>query len=132
MTFFRQIGGTVALAFVGTIFGSAFADQLVPQLLANGVPQPLITGIQRPAPAFDYRPAARAWVTCATNLAAIIPPQFQSYIPNIIEGIHGGIQPRDGSDLLAGCRGSHRGGRGGSGDQGDTAPLRQYRSRPCG
>ena len=30
LTFFRQIGGTIALAFVGTIFGTTFADQLVP------------------------------------------------------------------------------------------------------
>ena len=38
LTFFRQIGGTIALAFVGTIFGTTFADQLVPQMAAAGVP----------------------------------------------------------------------------------------------
>src|SRR4249919_421643 len=44
LTFFRQIGGTIALAFVGTIFGTTFADQLVPQMVAAGVPQPVIAG----------------------------------------------------------------------------------------
>ena len=44
LTFFRQIGGTIALAFVGTIFGTTFKDQLVPQMAAAGVPQPIITG----------------------------------------------------------------------------------------
>ena len=38
LTFFRQIGGTIALAFVGTIFGTTFKDQLVPQMAAAGVP----------------------------------------------------------------------------------------------
>ena len=32
LTFFRQIGGTVALAIVGTIFGSSFLEQLGPQM----------------------------------------------------------------------------------------------------
>jgi MFS family permease len=87
LTFFRQIGGTIALAFVGTIFGSAFADQLVPQLLANGVPQSLISGMQQAGAGFDIGQLTGVG-DLATNLAAIIPPQFQSLIPNIIEGIH--------------------------------------------
>jgi EmrB/QacA subfamily drug resistance transporter len=37
LTFFRQIGGTVALAFVGTIFATSFQEQLGPQLVAAGV-----------------------------------------------------------------------------------------------
>ena len=32
LTFFRQIGGTIALAFVGTIFATSFQDHLVPQI----------------------------------------------------------------------------------------------------
>src|SRR4029077_11415824 len=39
LTFFRQIGGTIALAFVGTIFATSFQDNLIPQLTAAGVPQ---------------------------------------------------------------------------------------------
>jgi EmrB/QacA subfamily drug resistance transporter len=88
LTFFRQIGGTIALAFVGTIFGSAFADQLVPQLLASGVPQPLITGMQQAGGGFDIGQLTGVG-DLATNLAAVIPAQFQSFIPNIIDGIHG-------------------------------------------
>ena len=36
LTFFRQIGGTIALAFVGTIFATSFQDNLVPQMTAAG------------------------------------------------------------------------------------------------
>jgi hypothetical protein len=38
LTFFRQIGGSVALAFVGTIFAQTLRDDLGPQMVAAGVP----------------------------------------------------------------------------------------------
>ena len=38
LTFFRQIGGTVALAFVGTIFGTSFQEELPRQMVSAGVP----------------------------------------------------------------------------------------------
>ena len=38
LTFFRQIGGAVALAVVGTIFGSTFLEQIAPRMSAAGVP----------------------------------------------------------------------------------------------
>src|SRR6478672_10098186 len=44
LTFFRQIGGTIALAFVGTIFATSFQDNLIPQLTAAGVPQQIVDG----------------------------------------------------------------------------------------
>ena len=45
LTFFRQIGGTVALAIVGTIFTTSFLDQLGPQLAAAGAPQSVVLGV---------------------------------------------------------------------------------------
>ena len=36
LTFFRQIGGTIALAFVGTIFASTFQNDLVSYAKAQG------------------------------------------------------------------------------------------------
>jgi EmrB/QacA subfamily drug resistance transporter len=38
LTFFRQIGGSVALAIAGTIFGQTFAQQLEPSLVSQGIP----------------------------------------------------------------------------------------------
>ena len=38
LTFFRQIGGSVGLAVVGTIFAQQFASRLQPSLLEAGVP----------------------------------------------------------------------------------------------
>ena len=42
LTFFRQIGGTIALAFVGTIFGTTFQEQIGPQMATAGVPPDVI------------------------------------------------------------------------------------------
>src|SRR4029078_12346203 len=36
LTFFRQIGGSVALAIVGTIFGTKFTEQLIPTIVGSG------------------------------------------------------------------------------------------------
>jgi EmrB/QacA subfamily drug resistance transporter len=88
LTFFRQIGGTISLAFVGTIFGTAFADNLVPQMTAAGVPAPLVDGFTKSGGNFDL-----SQLTGVGNLpqvlASVIPPQFQSAIPLIVDGIHG-------------------------------------------
>jgi hypothetical protein len=42
LTFFRQIGGTVALAFVGTIFGTSFQEEFPKQMVTTGVPPNII------------------------------------------------------------------------------------------
>ena len=58
LTFFRQIGGTVALAFVGTIFATSFEDNIGPQMTAAGVPRRSSTASPRPAPAVSLDPAS--------------------------------------------------------------------------
>ena len=46
LTFFRQIGGSVALAFVGTIFATTFQNDFVPQLTQAGVSQGTMAQIE--------------------------------------------------------------------------------------
>jgi len=88
LTFFRQIGGTIALALVGTIFGTSFKDNLFPQMGAAGVPPELLQGFAQSGGGFDLGQLTGVG-DLATILAGVIPPQFQSAIPAIIEGIHG-------------------------------------------
>ena len=38
LTFFRQVGASVGLAFVGTIFAESYASRLGPSLTGSGVP----------------------------------------------------------------------------------------------
>jgi EmrB/QacA subfamily drug resistance transporter len=88
LTFFRQIGGSVALAFVGTIFAQSFTEDLIPQFKAAGVPDPLIQGFQQNTGSFDLAQLTGVGDISAA-LAKVLPPEAQQFIPNIIEGIHG-------------------------------------------
>jgi EmrB/QacA subfamily drug resistance transporter len=94
LTFFRQIGGTISLAFVGTIFGTTFQEQLVPQMSAAGVPAQVTDGFTQASAggAFDFNQLTGVGDLGAAILAAT-PPQFQDairpFIPAMIEGIHG-------------------------------------------
>jgi EmrB/QacA subfamily drug resistance transporter len=111
LTFFRQIGGTIALAFVGTIFGQSFKDQLVPQLTAAGVPQPVITGFTQGTGngGVDLNQLTGVGDLGAAILAAV-PPAFQDaikpIIPNIVEGIHGAFSLAVGQTFWLGVVGA--------------------------
>jgi EmrB/QacA subfamily drug resistance transporter len=88
LTFFRQIGGSVALAFVGTIFAQTFSQDLIPQFRVSGVPESLIQGFQQASGSIDVAQLTGVGDLSAT-LAKVLPPAAQPFIPNIIEGIHG-------------------------------------------
>ena len=93
LTFFRQIGGTVSLAIVGTLFASSFKDQLVPSLTAAGVPGPLVANFSSASSSggFDFNSLTGTGDLGATILAQT-PPQFQAavapFVGNIVNGIH--------------------------------------------
>jgi EmrB/QacA subfamily drug resistance transporter len=92
LTFFRQVGGSVALAFVGTIFATAFQNDLLPQMSAAGVPAQIIQGFGQNGGGFDTGNLT-AVGDLGTAILASVPPQFQAvvqpYIANIVQGIHG-------------------------------------------
>jgi EmrB/QacA subfamily drug resistance transporter len=93
LTFFRQIGGSVALAIVGTIFGSTFLEQIGPQLGAAGVPAQVVTGFGQgmSSGALDFNQLTGVGDLGAAILAAT-PEAFrgalQPFIPQIVTGIH--------------------------------------------
>jgi EmrB/QacA subfamily drug resistance transporter len=89
LTFFRQIGGSVALAFVGTIFAQTFQDDLVPQFVLAGVPDQVIQGFRQAMASggFDLNNLTGVGDIGAQITAAF--PQLAPVVPNIVEGIHG-------------------------------------------
>jgi EmrB/QacA subfamily drug resistance transporter len=93
LTFFRQIGGSVALAIVGTIFGSTFLEQIGPQLGAAGVPAQVVAGFGQATAsgALDFNQLTGVGDLGAAILAAT-PEAFraglQPFIPQIVAGIH--------------------------------------------
>ena len=88
LTFFRQIGGTIALAFVGTIFATTFQEDLPAQMLAAGVPQQALAVMQQAGSGFDLNQLTGVGDLSAT-LQGLLPPEAQVIIPNIVEGVHG-------------------------------------------
>ena len=109
LTFFRQIGGSVALAFVGTIFADTFQNDLVPQLTAAGVPAQIIQGFQQGGGSFDMNTLTGVGNMGDAILAAI-PPQFveavRPFVPNIVEGIHGAFSLAVGQTFYLGVIGA--------------------------
>ncbi len=87
LTFFRQIGGSIALAVVGTLFAETFANQIVPQLEAQGVPVGLAPqiGAQATSGSSDV---TQVGVDLATQLHQLLPASMQQFIPGIVAGIH--------------------------------------------
>jgi EmrB/QacA subfamily drug resistance transporter len=87
LTFFRQIGGSVALAIVGTIFGTEFQNQMGPQLISAGVQPPNLAlfGQAAASGALDFNQLTGVG-NLGAALAAMIPGIGQ--VPNIVEGIH--------------------------------------------
>jgi EmrB/QacA subfamily drug resistance transporter len=93
LTFFRQIGGSVALAIVGTIFGSAFLDELGPSLSAAGVPAQVSQGFAQASSsgAIDFNQLTSVGGDLGKTILASIPeairPAIEPFVPNIVNGI---------------------------------------------
>jgi hypothetical protein len=106
LTFFRQIGGTVALAFVGTIFGTTFSEELPKQVIAAGVPPNVLQ---------DFGVAAATGKIDANVLTAVgdvggritaIVPSAGPVIDQVLEGIHGAFSLATAQTFWLGVVGS--------------------------
>jgi len=89
LTFFRQIGGTVALAIVGTMFASSFQSELVPQLTGSGAsPQSLaLMGQAAASGALDFGKLTGTG-DLGQALQAAIPALPAADVPKLVAGIH--------------------------------------------
>jgi len=107
LTFFRQIGGSVGLALLGTVFANRLAAEIGPQSVAAGVPQQLVDQFA----AQNGGGAAEGLIQVGTDLGAAIlaqvPPQFQEVvrpiIPNLVRGIHQAFSVAIGEVFLIGA-----------------------------
>ena len=106
LTFFRQIGGSIALAFVGTIFATTFQEDLVPQMATAGVPQQVVAGFQQAVAsgAVDFNQLTGVGDIGATITASF--PQLAPVVPAIVQGIHGAFSLAVGQTFWLGVIGS--------------------------
>jgi EmrB/QacA subfamily drug resistance transporter len=107
LTFFRQIGGTVALAIVGTLFASAFQDQLVPQVLTSGASQEALGVLGQAAATggLDFNNLTGTG-DLGQALQAALPTLPAADIPRIVGGIHQAFSLAVASTFIVGIVGA--------------------------
>jgi EmrB/QacA subfamily drug resistance transporter len=88
LTFFQQIGGTVGLTIAGTVFAERLKTEIPTQLLAAGVPQPLVDGFNQGGGQIDVTGTG----DLGARILAAVPPELKAIveplIPNIVKAIH--------------------------------------------
>jgi EmrB/QacA subfamily drug resistance transporter len=93
LTFFRQVGGSVGLAVVGTVFGSTLREEAPRQLVSAGVPQQFVD--QFVASGLDGNGLAAVGGDLGQQILAALPaevrPIVEPLIPAIVDGIHQAI-----------------------------------------
>ncbi len=90
LTFFRQVGGSIGLALLGTAFGQRLTAELPGQLRAAGVPDQMISQFA------SARGNSESLIVVGQDLGksilANVPEQFRAVveplIPNIVHGIY--------------------------------------------
>lgn len=90
LTLFQQVGGTVGLAIVGSLFGSVFTDEVPGQLVSAGVPQQFADAFA--SGGNDALNQIGGVGDLGAAILAATPEAFrpvvEPIIPNIVAGIH--------------------------------------------
>jgi hypothetical protein len=88
LTFFQQIGGTIGLTLAGTVLADRLIAEIPTQLVAAGVPQPVVEAFAGGSQAADLTGTG----DLGERILAAIPPEAKAFveplIPNIVQGIH--------------------------------------------
>ncbi len=84
LTFFRQIGGSVGLAIVGTLFADSFASRLQPSLSEAGVPPEQVGAVLQFAGGGSLGQVGDT--TLAQQLAQV--PPLQGFVDQIVAGVY--------------------------------------------
>jgi len=85
LTFFRQIGGSVGLAIVGTLFATGFGDRLGPELVNAGVPAEVADQLAATGASDRFTQIGES---VRAGLEANLPPQLQPLLEQILAGIY--------------------------------------------
>jgi EmrB/QacA subfamily drug resistance transporter len=92
LTFFRQIGGSIGLAVLGTLFGSRFAELLPGQMVAAGVPPQAVAQFASAGGAGGATDLIHVGGDTGAAILASVPEAFrplvEPIIPNIVDGLH--------------------------------------------
>jgi hypothetical protein len=85
LTFFRQIGGSVGLAIVGTLFATGFSGHLGPELVNTGVPPEVAARLTSSGGSDQF---TQIGTGVRAGLEANLPAQLQPLLEQIVAGIY--------------------------------------------
>ncbi|HYC06955.1 MAG TPA: MFS transporter, partial [Candidatus Binatia bacterium] len=88
LTFFQQIGGTIGLTISSTIFATRIVAELPVQLLAAGVPQPVVDQFAKGGDTGAITGTGDLGAAILAQIPPALRPQFEPLIPAIVDGIH--------------------------------------------
>jgi EmrB/QacA subfamily drug resistance transporter len=92
LTFFRQIGGSVGLAALGTIFGTRLADEIPVQVAAAGVPQQMVDAFASQSAGGNATDLIQVGGDLGTAILAQVPAAFRAAVEPFVDEIVFGIQ----------------------------------------
>jgi EmrB/QacA subfamily drug resistance transporter len=93
LTFFRQIGGSIGLAALGTIFGTRLAEEVPQQIAKAGVPQQLVDQLaSQGAAGGGGGDVIAVGVDLGQTILAGVPEPFRAAVEPMIPAIISGIQ----------------------------------------
>ena len=91
LTFFRQIGGSIGLALLGTVFGNRLTEELPKQLVTAGVPQQLVSQFTSSGDG-NATSLIRVGGDLGASILAGVPEPFRAAVEPLIPGIVFAIQ----------------------------------------
>lgn len=104
LTLFQQVGGTVGLAIVGSVFSSTFLEEIPGQLVSAGVPQQFADGFA--SGGSDALNQIGGVGDLGASILAGVPEalraQVEPLIPAIVSGIHGAFSAATASTFVIG------------------------------
>ncbi len=104
VTLFQQVGGTVGLAIVGTIFGSVFLEEVPPRLTAAGVPPEFASGFA--SGGGDTLNQIGGVGDLGESILGQVPEPFRAtvepLIPGIVDAIHQAFSVATASTFVIG------------------------------
>ncbi len=86
LTFFRQIGASVGLALVGTVFADSFSERLTPELVRAGVPERMAGMVEEFTTSGGGDLTQVSEASLGEQLALV--PQLEGIVEQLVAGIY--------------------------------------------
>ncbi|MFN8620687.1 MAG: MDR family MFS transporter [Chloroflexota bacterium] len=103
LTFFRQVGGSVGLAVIGTIFAQVLTDSVVPSLVKQGIPDDMAGKLAQFAGGGGGGEVGQVGTNLRDQLlASPAADQIKPFVDQIVNGVYAAFSTAVGAAFFAG------------------------------